>query len=72
MGRMNRSLYLAALRVVAQLADGSGFSAEDLSVIRRHALPHELDLPLDMLCCEIIKRELGDDTPQSIPQKPQV
>ncbi len=55
---MNRNLYMAALRIVAQYAQGHVFSPEDLSTLRRHALPREADLPLDLLCCRIITREL--------------
>ena len=55
---MNRSLYLAALRVLAQIPEGGNFSPDDLSLLRRNALPQELDAPIDLLCCEIIKREL--------------
>jgi hypothetical protein len=55
---MNRNLYLAALRVAARLTDGMDCSPEDLSLLRRNALPHELDLPLDLLCCQVIQREL--------------
>jgi hypothetical protein len=61
---MNRSLYMAALRVLGQLTSGMDFSSEDLSLLRRHALPGEAGLPVDVLCCEIIKRELGEPKPR--------
>ena len=56
---MNRPLYLAALRVLAQITNGEDFSADDLSLLRRHARPGETSLPIDVLCCEVIQRELG-------------
>lgn len=56
---MNRPLYMAALRVLGQINQGAEFSAEDLSLLRRHARPGETSLPVDVLCCEIIQRELG-------------
>ena len=56
---MNRNLYLAALRVLAGCTQEKRFSPDDLSALRRNALPDEIDLPLDLLCCEIIKRELA-------------
>jgi hypothetical protein len=58
---MNRSLYLAALRVLGQLTQGMDFSPDDLSMLRRNAPPDEVNLPVDVLCCEIIQRELGKD-----------
>jgi hypothetical protein len=56
---MNRPLYLAALRVLGQIGSGTDYSLEDLSLLRRHARPGETQLPVDILCCEIIQRELG-------------
>jgi hypothetical protein len=31
----------------------------DVELLKKHALPHEADLPIDELACEIIQRELG-------------
>ena len=56
---MNRPLYLAALRVLGQMTSGMNYAPEDLSLLRRHARPGETKLPVDVLCCEIIQRELG-------------
>ena len=56
---MDRKLYMAALRVLGQITSGADYSAEDLSLLRRHAAPDETKLPVDELCCEVIKRELG-------------
>jgi hypothetical protein len=56
---MNRPLYLAAIRVLGQITSRMDYSPEDLSLLRRHARPGETKLPIDILCCEIIQRELG-------------
>ena len=64
---MNRPLYMAALRVLGQITSGGDYSAEDLSLLRRHALPGETSLPVDVLCCEIIQRELGEPKPRPGP-----
>jgi hypothetical protein len=61
---MNRPLYMAALRVLGQINGGEAFSADDLSLLRRHARPDETRLPVDVLCCEIIQRELGKPKPR--------
>jgi hypothetical protein len=64
---MNRPLYMAALRVLGQITNGNDYSVEDLSLVRRHAGPGETDLPVDVLCCEIIQRELGKPKPRPRP-----
>ncbi len=56
---MNRPLYLAAIRVLGQITRPLDCSPEDLSLLRRHARPGQAKLPIDILCCEIIQRELG-------------
>ena len=56
--RMNRTLYMAALRVLGDFGQGRECSPLDLSILRRHARPQELDLSVDLLCCAVINREL--------------
>ena len=70
---MNRDLYMAALRVLGQITSGMDFSPEDLRLLRRHALPGEAGFPVDVLCCEIIQRELGKtkQPPGPVPLDPQ-
>ena len=70
---MNRPLYLAALRVLGQMTNGMNYSPEDLSLLRRHAGPGETSLPVDVLCCEIIQRELGQPKqhPGPVPVDPE-
>jgi hypothetical protein len=68
---MNRELYMAALRLLAQITQGDSYSAADLSIVRRHVLPREADLPLEVLCYEIINRELGESKASRRPIPPQ-
>lgn len=55
---------MAALRVLGQITSGADYSPEDLSLLRRHAGPDETHLSVDVLCCEVIKRELGKTRPR--------
>jgi hypothetical protein len=45
-----------ALRVLKAWTCGEQVRADDVEVLRQHALPHEFDLPVDDLACIIVKR----------------
>ncbi len=69
MGRKNRKLFLLSLRVLARFCAGSPPSRRDLIVLRRHAPAAARSLPVDELCCALIRQELEetDRVPEPAP-----
>ena len=57
--RNDRELFLIALRVLARFTGGAQPSRRDLTILRRRARPSETTLPVDDLCCAVIRRELA-------------
>ena len=57
---MDRDLFLTALRVLSRFDERLELTGGDVNAIRRAALPDEADLPIDALCCQIIRRTLED------------
>ena len=55
----NRNLFLLSLRMLSQFRDGLRPSGCDLHTLRHQATVSEANLPLDQLCCALIRRELG-------------
>ena len=58
----NRDVFRLSLRVRTRFADGLQPSVEEFKLLRRHASAAEDTLPVDELCCALIRREL---TPRS-------
>ena len=56
---MDRELFLTALRVLARFNNELHLNTEDVNALRRSVLPNEADLPIDELCCQIIRRRLA-------------
>jgi len=56
--RNNRELFLLSLRVLARFTDGAPASPRDLIILRRHAPPQAAALPVDELCCAVLRHEL--------------
>ena len=56
--RNDRELFLTSLRVLARFTQGATPSRRDIIILRRRATPQEADLPVDELCCALIRREL--------------
>ena len=54
-----RDLYLVALRVLASFCNGDRLETGDVNAIRRNALATERELPIDELCCSVIRRSLA-------------
>ena len=59
--RKNRELFLVALRVLAQCAENTSASADDLALLRSNARAEEKGMPIDELCCAFISRELAHE-----------
>jgi hypothetical protein len=57
---MDRATFLIALRVITQVTNDVAVSEDDVRQLKRYALPHEADLPIDLLACELIKRYLPE------------
>jgi DNA-binding NtrC family response regulator len=57
---MNRDLFLTALEVLAAVGQDTDIRPEHISLLRQHALVEEADLPVDDLCCRIIRRQIRD------------
>jgi transcriptional regulator of acetoin/glycerol metabolism len=55
---VNRDLFLTALEVLAAAGQDSDVRPEHVSFLRRHAPTEEADLPIDDLCCRIIRRQI--------------
>ena len=53
---MNRELYLIALRVLAKFISGEKQDSVNVKELRANALPTEVDIPIDELCCRMIHR----------------
>jgi len=56
--RMDRELYLIALRALSRLTDGCPIDKEDIGRIRAAVGPEEFAEPLDVICCLLIRRNL--------------
>ena len=59
--RKNRELFLLSLRVLARFNEGNQPSRRELIILRRHAQGGEAELPVDELCCALIRRELSNE-----------
>jgi hypothetical protein len=51
-------LMQTALTVLIACTERRDPQPADVELLRKHALPYEIDLPIDELACEIIRREL--------------
>lgn len=58
-GRKNHKLFLLSLQVLTRYNEGARPSQSDVSTLRLHAGPDAAALPVDELCCTLIRRELG-------------
>src|SRR3954454_13599042 len=58
-GRKDRALLIRALQVLAQFGEGEVPSRRDMIILRRHVGPKDADLPIDEVCCLLIRRESG-------------
>lgn len=57
-------LFVTALRVLSRFTQCQDSAARDINAVRRAALPDERDLPIDALCCQIIRRLLAQRRPE--------
>ena len=58
---MDRNLLLTALRVLGRMASELKIAPADVDTLRRCASRGEDQLPIDELCYQVLKRELGPD-----------
>src|ERR1051325_2409817 len=59
--RDHKEFFLIALRALSQIASGIQPPRRDVIILRRNTPAGDGDLPLDELCCRLIRRELGRD-----------
>jgi hypothetical protein len=52
----NREVALVALRVLSAWIHGDQSESDNVKALRVHALPTEIDLPIDDLACSILRR----------------
>jgi hypothetical protein len=52
-----QELVEVALSVLKAWTSGERLPAGGVDVLRQHALPHEVDLSVDELACQIVRRE---------------
>src|SRR5690242_3263617 len=57
---MDRDLFLTALRVLSRFNEQLELTSGEVNALRRGAMPDETDLPIDALCCQILRRTLED------------
>ena len=50
---------MTALRVLSKSIHAEEISPRDIGMLRRNALLEEAGLPLDELCCRLVRRALG-------------
>ncbi len=55
---MHRNILAAALRVLTSSYDGKKAAAEDVALIRKHALPEEMSYELDDMARSVVHRVL--------------
>jgi hypothetical protein len=60
MTKTDPQLFITALRVLAKSIHNESIAPQDVKVLRRGALVDEADLPLDELCCRLVRRALND------------
>ncbi len=53
----SQDIAITALRVLNALTQGITPNSDDLKILRVHAAPDDVNLPLDALACRIIARE---------------
>ena len=58
MKKTDPQLFITALRVLSKSIHSEHIAPRDISVLRRSALQEEAGLPLDELCCRLVRRAL--------------
>src|SRR4051795_7882421 len=58
-GGKDRALLIRALQVLSQFGEGEVPSRRDMIILGRHVRREEADLPIDEVCCVLIRRESG-------------
>ena len=53
----SRTLVEIALRMLTDWTSGRNPASNDMEILRQHASPASLNLPIDQLACEIVNRE---------------
>jgi hypothetical protein len=53
-------LFITALRVLSKSIHQERIALQDITILRCSAHIEEADLPLDELCCRLVKRALGE------------
>ena len=61
---MNRELYMIALCVLAKFISGEKQDSVQVKELRGNALPTEVDVPIDELCCRMIHRYEHEPKPR--------
>jgi hypothetical protein len=59
MTKTDPQLFLTALRVLARSIHGETIAEQDIQLVRCNAQLEEADLPLDELCCRLVRRAVG-------------
>jgi hypothetical protein len=60
MKKTDSQIFITALRVLSKSIHDEKIASRDISVLRSNALLEEAGLPLDELCCRLVRRALGD------------
>jgi len=60
MTKPDPQLFITALRVLAKSIHNERIAPQEVHILRGGAMLDEVDLPLDELCCRLVRRALGD------------
>ena len=58
MKKTDPQLFITALRVLSKSIHCEDIAPRDITVLRRNALQEDAGLPIDELCCRLVRRAL--------------